>query len=407
MNRHSIFFKLNLLFFLALVAALAASFFLWNHLQMKERLELRLKGRLLLQELRRGEKPEEETLRTLQLHPVKDPGILEKIRRERSARFRRHREHSRHRRFRVRLVRVGSEHYLLVRTPRGERLFAPDGGWWGRHGVFILVFGGVLLSLSLLYWMLHRSLEPLRILEEEIRRYGEGRPLLKRERFREGEDEISRLARAFYEAADRVERLGSSRRLFLRNILHELNTPVTKGKLLAEVSTDASTREMLHSIFDRLSLLLDELAQVERITASSEGMERRAVRIVDLIDQARDRLFLDDPISYEGKNVTILADFASLAIVMKNLIDNGLKYGQDFRMRLAGERLEFISRGEALAHPLEWYLQPFRKEGDSSGGFGLGLYIVSEILRRQGMDLRHVHRDGENIFSIGPLDFAA
>jgi two-component system OmpR family sensor kinase len=405
MNRHSVFFKLNLLFLLALAVTLLATGFLLKHLEMKERMELRLKGRLIAQELRRTKRISAETLRALGLRQVSDPErmrrVLERLKR------RQRRSAGRHRRFLLRTLRDRGGLLLVLRNGQRTLLFAPRGSWWGRNSVPILIVFAVLMTLSLLYWLLRRSLEPLRLLEREIRSYGEGQTLRKRAAYAEGEDEIARLAGAFYDAVERVERLGRSRRLFIRNILHELNTPVTKGKLLAEISSDPSTKTMLHSIFDRLSLLLEELAQVERFTASEAVPERKPVRIVDLIDQARDRLYLDDPVPYEGENVLIMAEFGSMAVVFKNLIDNGLKYGKNLRLRLRGPSLEFVSEGEPLRHPLEHYLHPFKKESERSEGFGLGLYIVYEILRRLEMRLEYRYEEGHNIFAVTPLDFAA
>ena len=403
MNRHSVFFKLNLLFLLALAVTLLAAGFLLKHLEMKERMELRLKGRLIAQELRRTRGVSAETLRALELRRITDPRRVERI--ARRLKRRSGKSPGRHRRIVLRTLRDGGEALLVLRRGDWTLLFAPAESWWGRYGAPMLILLAVLLTLSLLYWLLRRSLEPLRLLEREIRRYGEGEAPQMRGLSAGGEDEIARLARAFYEAAERVERLGRSRRLFVRNILHELNTPVTKGKLLAEISTDPSTKTMLHSIFDRLSLLLEELAQVERFTASETLLQPKPVRIVDLIDQARDRLYLEEPIPYEGENARISVDFGSMAIVFKNLIDNGLKYGKNLRIRLRNDSLEFISDGERLLHPLEWYLHPFQRESERSEGFGLGLYIVHEILRRHGMRLEYRHEAGHNIFSVTPLDF--
>ena len=402
MNRHSIFFKLNLLFALALAATLGAGFVAWQHLQKQERMELRLKGRLLLQHTRKKGRIDPALLEELGLRSVPvTQSLAKRLRRP----LKGGKPGYRHRP-RLLLLRQGSELHLLLRTREGVSAFVSPAAPWQRYALPVTLFTGFLLLLAFIYLQLRRSLKPLERLEADIRRYGEGKVLRPRPELTNGNDEIARLARAFYEAEEKLRRLADSRRLFLRNILHELNTPVTKGKLLAEISEEPRTREMLHSIFGRLSLLLEELAQVERITASGERPERRPVRIVDLIDQAKDRLYLEEPIPYEGPDRAILADFASMAIVFKNLIDNGNKYGKGIHLRFREDRLEFVSEGEPLAHGLAWYLKPFSREENRTEGFGLGLYIVHEILSRQGMALSYRHEKGANVFSIGPLDFA-
>jgi len=404
MNRHSVFFKLNLLFALAMAATLVAGWMVRGHLHKRDRTELRLKGRLVIREIRRNRRVAPELLRDLGLRRVADPHLLRQMR-EKMKRLRR--GGAPHRVPRMMLLQCRGESCLMLRTPRGPLFLMPQGSWLARNWLPMALLGGTALFLSLIYWLLRRSLLPLKTLEEEIRRYGRGNEFRSAERFGKGEDEISRLARAFYDSAERVKRLGESRRLFLRTILHELNTPVTKGKLLAEISEDPATKRMLHSIFERLSLLLEELAQVERIAAAGEEPVLRPVRIVDLIDQARDRLYLDEAPPYEGENAVILADFSSLAIVFKNLIDNGLKYGRNLRIRLRGDSLEFVSEGDPLPRDPEWYLKPFRRGEKSAEGFGLGLYIVHEILKRQGMELEYRHEEGKNLFIVRPFHFAA
>ena len=64
--------------------------------------------------------------------------------------------------------------------------------------------------------------------------------------------------------------------------------------------------------------------------------------------------------------------------------------------------ISFSSTGDALKYPLSHYTDAFRK-GDGFGsarGFGLGLYIVKEILQKHGMELSYRHSEGRNIFSI-------
>ena len=400
MKRHSVFFKLNLLFALALAATLVAGWAVWGHLHKRERMELRLKGRLIAQEFRKNRTVTPAFLENLELKKVEAPELIRKM----DERMMRVHRSGRHRTRRMKIVGHDGEPCLMFQTPEGPILLMPKESWLARNWLPLVLIVGMLVMLSLIYWLLRRSLLPLKVLEDEICRYGEGKGLKHPNDFQKGEDEISRLARAFYNAAEKVEKLGESRRLFLRNILHELNTPVTKGKLLAEISEDPGTKRMLHSIFDRLSLLLEDLAQVERIAAAAETPELKPVRIVDLIDQARDRLYMEEPIPYEGENATILADFSSMSVVFKNLIDNGFKYGKKFRIRLRDHTLEFISEGPSLEHSVEWYLQPFRREGgEKTKGFGLGLYIVHKLLQYQEMNLEYRHELGKNTFIITPL----
>jgi two-component system OmpR family sensor kinase len=190
--------------------------------------------------------------------------------------------------------------------------------------------------------------------------------------------------------------------LFVRNIFHELNTPVTKGKILAELVDEPRTQSMLDSIFSRLASLLKELAQMEQITSQDTVLHTQPVRLIELIDQARDLLYLSEPIPSNVTDEMIEADFSTMSIAFKNLIDNGRKYGENLTILKHDHGIDFISESKPLTHPLAYYVEPF-SAGDtrSNEGFGLGLYIVNEIAKKHGMELRYRHWEGKNIFTLG------
>jgi len=271
---------------------------------------------------------------------------------------------------------------------------------WERLTLPLTVFGVLLVLLLVIYWLLRQSLLPIRRLQEDIQRYGEGR-FPETEQFSPAQDEIAQVGNAFYASAANVRRLNRSRQLFVRNIFHELNTPVTKGKILTELVDEPKTKTMLDSIFSRLASLLKELAQMEQITSRDTRLQTRSVRIVDLIDEARDLLYLDEPIPTDAGAERMEADFSTMSLAFKNLIDNGRKYGTDLYVHVEENKVEFRSRGEALPRPLSDYTEPFSR-GDSvqQEGFGLGLYIVHEIARKHGMLLTYRHDDGVNVFAI-------
>ncbi len=364
---------------------------------MQERLQLRMQGKLVLHEWHRSGRIPKEMLEMMGLEafPSKErekslAGLQALPRLQKGPR-------------RVAVIRSRRGALIYLRDGNRVLLLRPEGTLWARRWLPMVPVAGFLAMLTILYLLLRRALLPLRALEREIQEFGEGRAPRGEAAFASRRDEVGRLARTFYDSAHKVRRLQESRQLFLRNVLHELNTPVTKGRLLAEISEDPETRRMLHSIFERLSLLLEEMAQIERISAAEESLALRPVRIVDLVDQARDRLWIEEEIPVEGGGAVVLADFASLAIVFKNLIDNGVKYGKDLKIRIREGWIEFCSRGPGLDHPLEWYARPYSRGEARAKGFGLGLYIVREILERQGLELSYRREGEENIFAVGPF----
>jgi two-component system OmpR family sensor kinase len=260
----------------------------------------------------------------------------------------------------------------------------------------------VLVIFILLYIFIRKSLLPLQMLRREIQRYGEGEQV--EALSKAAKDEVSIIYQEFVYSVERVRRMENTRKLFLRNIMHELNTPIAKGKLIAAMSQD-SNQAILNNIFERLDLLVRELANVERFTSHGTLAHKKSYRLIDIVDHAKDMLYLEEKMPVEMDCETIECDFEMMAIVFKNLIDNAYKYGENLRITYRKGVLSFSNKAQPLRHPLDYYTEPFTKESgyeSSQGGLGLGLYIVSELLAKQGYRLVYRYANGQIVFRIEP-----
>ncbi len=123
----------------------------------------------------------------------------------------------------------------------------------------------------------------------------------------------------------------------------------------------------------------------------------------DLLEASIDMLMIENPkhlITTEIKQDYILdVDFELFTLIIKNLLDNGIKYSIDKHITVVIDenKLEVINRGEALQEPLENYFKPFHT---SKKGLGLGLYIVKSILDIHQMKLDYQHKGSKNIFTV-------
>ncbi len=398
MNIHSIFFKLNILFVIAMLATIVAGLLTVAHMSRKEQTELLIKSRLLIREQRISRSRPVKLAKELGLIEVKPKTVSKILRRMRQ-----------NKRVQVpKPLHFGASHvffhnghfWLWIHTKKFKMLLRQRESLWKNLTIPFLIFGGMLALMALMYWLIRRSLLPIKTLQKDIISYGEGIFPQKHLPI-EGSGEIAEVANAFYASAERVQRLSRSRELFVRNIFHELNTPVTKGKILAELVDEPKTKDMLESIFGRLEALLRELAQMEKITSQDVELHMKRLRAIELIDQARDLLYIDEPIETNISDETIVADFSMMSIVFKNLIDNARKYGSNLYIRYRDGDMDFISEGKPLEHPLGYYIEPFASGGQrSKDGFGLGLYIVNEILKKHGYKFSYHHENGRNIFTI-------
>ncbi|MGC9350764.1 MAG: ArsS family sensor histidine kinase [Sulfurovum sp.] len=262
-------------------------------------------------------------------------------------------------------------------------------------GVFLTVL------LLLLYVAVLRKLYPLRTLHKEIQRFAKGD--LNTKVTYQYDDEIGKIAQSFDNAIRHINQLSASKNLFMRNIMHELKTPITKGRIVVEMLEDVQSKKILVRAFERMNELISELAQIERVTTQSFEPNLEYTSLDEVVQRMRELLINEsDHMSVEVENGALVTDVNLLALALKNLMDNGIKYSSDKQvsLRSVDNGLEVVSKGDVLQHPLSYYLEPFSQEEKRSSGFGLGLYIVNAILQKLGYFLDYRYEEGNNIFSV-------
>lgn len=249
-----------------------------------------------------------------------------------------------------------------------------------------------------LYIGIIRSILPLKTLREKIKHFADGDYDITCKSSKK--DEIAALANEFDSAVIKIKSLRDSRQLFLRNIMHELKTPITKGKLAAEMIEDATYTNILQNVFKRQEALLEEFSRIEKLSADELKLDIKRYHIEDLVDFALD--ILDDKqenITCHLTPVELNVDFELFGVVLKNLLDNGVNYSHDHRVTLSNDlkTITISNHAPALEFPIERYAEPYFLEGKkqkSSRGLGFGLFITWHVIRLHGMRLQY-KREGE------------
>ena len=270
-----------------------------------------------------------------------------------------------------------------------------------RYEVIKAVFAVVAVILLAAYIFVIYKIKPLRKLKRQIVKFANGE-LDGVQNVGNGKDEISEVAEAFYEAVCQIKALNDSRHLFLRNIMHELKTPITKGLIAAQMIEKSKNQERLISVFHKLENLINELAAIEQITSKIGLTNKTPCLMRDLIDEAIDIAMIEKEhvgIS-ELDEVRVMVDFKQFSVAIKNMIDNGIKYSTDKHVNImvSKDHMKFITQGEKLKNDLDFYIQPFIKGEDAQKSFGLGLYIVSNILEAHGLKFGYEYKNGMNVF---------
>lgn len=265
-------------------------------------------------------------------------------------------------------------------------------------------YGTLITILLVSFALIIHRLSPLRRLRRQIARFGEGDMGV---RFRiDGSDEIALIANELDTTQNKIRSLIESRNLFLRNIMHELKTPIAKGRIVATMIGDEKQRGRFEGIFERLELLIGEFALIEEISSGNQYLEKKEYRLVDIIDGAIDSAMVeyDSVRCHVDATIKIEVDYRLFVTAVKNLIDNAIKYSHDKKMEITSEggEIVFINVGEPLKKPLSYYIEPFTKDHPTKDSFGLGLYIVDAILKEHDYVLAYERRENRNCFIIVP-----
>ena len=299
-----------------------------------------------------------------------------------------------------------NHHYLKVQHVDKILLLKDNDYQPYRYDIIKIIFLLVAIILLAAYVFVIRKLKPLRKLKRQIAKFAAGE-IDEVQNVSSGNDEISEVAEAFYDAVCQIKSLNASRKLFLRNIMHELKTPITKGRLAAEMIEKSKNQERLVSVFIKLENLINEFAAVEQVTSSIALNNTKICRIDDVIDEALDIAMVDPGQVTISKleDVNLNADFKLLAIAAKNMIDNALKYSPNkhVNITITRESIKFINEGERLSKELRHYVEPFTKGESAQKSFGLGLYIVENIIKAHKLTLSYEYKNGLNVFSFENL----
>lgn len=304
--------------------------------------------------------------------------------------------------FLLRVLQVNDKQFIYIKR-KGKTFLIEDKSEITQHSrvYIILVFAIILLTLILSFIVTLRKLMPLKILKDKVSTLGD-------ENFdfdccdSSKKDEVSMLGMEFKKTAKKLKQIKEARNVFIRNIMHELKTPITKGKFLAELEKSQENDEKLKEVFNRLEALINEFASIEELISSSKNIETNHYFLDDIIDNAKDILMVEDDLfTNKYDNIKLNVNFKLFSIACKNLIDNAIKYSDDKKVTIKtlDKNIIFENTGKELKYELDKYFEPFfANEDKSKDSFGLGLYIVFNILKANNYTLEYEHINGINRF---------
>ena len=268
----------------------------------------------------------------------------------------------------------------------------------------LILFIGLLLTI---YWM-----KPFAKLSEEIGMVQEGY----------GEDSIDvntytetrEISSKINAMLGRMKVLNDSRQEFVSNVSHELKTPLTSMKVLADSinSMPDAPKDLYQEFFaditneiERETKIINDLLSLVKMDKSAADLNITVVNINELMEQILKRL---QPIADRQKVELVLESFrpvtaeideVKLTLAISNLIENGIKYNRTegdgwVHVSLNADHQYFYLKVEdnglgipedSLERIFERFYRVDKSHSREIGGTGLGLAITrSSILMHRG-----------------------
>ncbi len=221
------------------------------------------------------------------------------------------------------------------------------------------------------------------------------------------QDEIGSLIQTFKNAKNTIVKILKGRELILRGLGHELKTSLTKMKLLLglkEIKTQDDIKMLKY--INELQKVSENILELERINDKSVVVETHSFLSETLLFEALCGFEEEqEKIHFTIKeNCLIKSDLRLLTVVVKNLIDNALKYTMDGKVYVecAGDLFIVKNKGQPLKYDINYYLKPFYRDDRHHAiiGHGLGLSIINEITKILQLGFSYKYEDGHHHFII-------
>jgi len=220
-----------------------------------------------------------------------------------------------------------------------------------------------------------------------------------------GPTEVAAAATAFNAMQRRIAAHLEERVRILAAISHDLQTPITRMRLRADLADNIALRDKFHDDLDAMQALVEEGIAYARSAHSNAEPECRIDLDAFLDSIAGDYVDTGKLIGRSGKlGEPLTTRPNALRRIVTNLLDNACKFGGNVELaveRSAGREIMIavLDRGPGLPESeLEAVMQPFYRlessRNRSTGGTGLGLAIAQQLSMALGGKLALANRDG-------------
>lgn len=284
---------------------------------------------------------------------------------------------------------------------------------------FIQTIFGIMIIVISAIWSI-RVVKPFHKMEKQIEKISYG--YLEDKLDLDGYTETEELAAAFNSMLERMKKIDDSRQEFVSNVSHELKTPITSIKVLADslMMQEDIPNEIYKEFFsdivteiDRENEIITDLLALVRSDKKNTNLNIQQVNINELVELILKRL---RPIAAKNNIEVVLESFRpiiaevdemKMSSVITNLVENAIKYNvMDgwVKVTLNADHkyfyLKVIDSGigipeESQEMVFERFYRVDKTRARETGGTGLGLAITRNIVLLHNGMIKVYSKEGE------------
>lgn len=293
------------------------------------------------------------------------------------------------------------------------------------NALVIEIANAIIILAIALFWANH-LLKPFgrmtRSLEEIQTGYGEEQLMIS------DYSETEAISDAFNQMLGRMRVIDESRQEFVSNVSHELKTPLTSMKVLADSLLGQEDvpaelyKEFMGDIaeeIERENKIINDLLSLVKLDKAAGGLNISVINVNELLEMIMKRL---RPIA-EKQNIELVLesfrpvsaeiDEVKISLALTNLVENAIKYNKPegwVHVSLNADHKYFFVRvedsglgipEEALEHIYERFYRVDKSHSREIGGTGLGLAITrNTVLMHRGAIKAHSKEGEGTIFTV-------
>ncbi len=256
----------------------------------------------------------------------------------------------------------------------------------------------IVVTILILFLLIRSSLKPLNTIGAGVKKIAEGDLDTKIEV--QQSNEFNQLADGINEMAGQVKSMLEAKQQLLLAISHELRSPLTRAKVNLELLPSTDIQQALAEDITEMQELVSLILESERLNQTHAALNKTSFFLDELIETVNGQYFSSFDLKMSLEKLQINADQTRVSLLLKNIIDNALKYSEESSqapsVRLFKQNSKIVIEVEdygsgmpndELQRITEAFYRVDSARLRSTGGFGLGLYLCRLIVNAHQGDI--------------------